>query len=93
MPLAEWNSVIDVNLTGVFNCLHAQLKLIQDGGSIVNIAGVGGKISWEGGGAYCASKHGVIGLTKAAAREVANRSVRVNAVCPYVLIVISLQLD
>jgi len=91
MPIAEWNNVIGVNLTGVFNCLHTQLKLIRDGGSIVNIACVGGKIAWEGGGAYCASKHGVIGLTKVAAREVASRSVRVNAVCPYVLVVIFLQ--
>ena len=76
MPLAEWNSVISVNVTGVFNCLHIQLELIQDGGSIVNFANVGGKISWEGGGAYCASKHSVIKLTKAAAREVAGRSLQ-----------------
>lgn len=51
MSVGEWDSVIGVNLTGVFNCLRTELKLIQDGGSIVNIASVGGKIAWVGGGA------------------------------------------
>ena len=85
MTFDEWDSVVGVNLTGVFNCVRVQVRLVEDGGSIVNIASVGGKIAWEGGGAYCASKHGVIGLTKAAAKEVAHRAVRVNAVCPYVM--------
>lgn len=51
MSADEWDSVIGVNLTGVFNCVRTQLNLVEDGGSIVNIASVGGKIAWEGGGA------------------------------------------
>jgi NAD(P)-dependent dehydrogenase (short-subunit alcohol dehydrogenase family) len=82
MPEHEWNNVIGVNLTGVFNCVRAEMVCMKDGGSIVNVASVGGKIGWEGGAAYCASKHGVIGLTKVAAKELGPQRVRVNAVCP-----------
>ncbi|CAG9948187.1 unnamed protein product [Clonostachys rosea f. rosea IK726] len=65
----EWNKIMAVNLTGTMFCLRKQLQLIVDGG-IANH------------GAYAASKHGVIGLTKAAAKENGKREVRVNAVAP-----------
>jgi NAD(P)-dependent dehydrogenase (short-subunit alcohol dehydrogenase family) len=80
--LADWNRVLNVNLTGVFNCLKYELPQIEDGGSIVNMASVAGLHGAPGWSAYVASKHGVVGLTKTAAYEVGERKVRVNAVCP-----------
>lgn len=78
----DWNYVLDVNLKGVLNCLRAELPLIEDNGSIVDVAGVAGQIGIADMSPYVASKHGVIGLTKCAAKEVAERGVRVNTVCP-----------
>ncbi|KAI9148314.1 Short-chain dehydrogenase/reductase ABA4 [Paramyrothecium foliicola] len=71
----EWDKIMAVNLTGTMFCLRKELRVIADGGSIVN-AGIANH------GAYAASKHGVIGLTKAAAKENGVREVRVNAVAP-----------
>ncbi|KAK7959456.1 uncharacterized protein PG986_004310 [Apiospora aurea] len=82
MGLDDWNRVINVNLTGVFNCLKYEIKHIVDGGSIVNIASVAGLKGNPNLSSYIASKHGVVGLTKAAAHEGAAREIRVNAVCP-----------
>ena len=81
----EWDTVIDVNLKGTFNFSKAVMKYMirqEDGGSIVNIASVVGQTGNPGQTNYCASKGGVIALTKACAKEYAKRKVRVNAVAP-----------
>ncbi|KAI1079738.1 3-alpha--hydroxysteroid dehydrogenase [Whalleya microplaca] len=78
----QWNSTINVNLTGMFNCLKYELRAIGDGGSIVNIGSIAGQHGLNFYPAYTASKHGVIGLSKTAATESANRGIRVNVVCP-----------
>ncbi|KAG7141405.1 Short-chain dehydrogenase/reductase ABA4 like protein [Verticillium longisporum] len=78
----EWNKIIAVNLTGCMYCMRAELRNIVDGGSIVNVSSVHGLKGFANHGAYDASKHGMIGLTKAAAKENGAREVRVNAVAP-----------
>lgn len=80
----DFARVIEVNLLGVFYGLHAQLPamLRGEGGSIVNIASILGQAGWKESSAYVASKHGVVGLTRTAALENAQKGVRVNAVGP-----------
>jgi len=78
----EWDKIIAVNLTGLMYSLRAELRKIADFGSIVNIASIQGVMGFAGSGAYSATKHGVIGLTRCAAKEVGNREIRVNAVAP-----------
>ncbi|KAI3318210.1 short-chain dehydrogenase [Xylariaceae sp. AK1471] len=78
----EWNRIIAVNLTGTMYCLRAELRKIVDGGSIVNVSSVHGLKGFAKYGAYDASKHGIIGLTRSAAKENGYREVRVNAVAP-----------
>ncbi len=82
--LDNWNQVIAVNLTAVFLCLKYQLRAMkaQGGGAIVNVASGAGLIGTPNLGAYCASKHGVLGLTKTAVAENPEGGVRINAVLP-----------
>lgn len=82
--LDDWNRVIAVNLTGVFLCMKHQIPamLAGAGGSIVNVASILGSVGFANAPAYTAAKHGVVGLTRAAALEYSARGVRVNAVGP-----------
>ncbi|RJP18565.1 MAG: 3-oxoacyl-[acyl-carrier-protein] reductase [Candidatus Abyssobacteria bacterium SURF_5] len=81
---ADWDAVIDTNLKGTFNCTKAAARTMirQHSGKIINIASVVGMIGNPGQVNYCASKAGIIGLTKSAARELASRNITVNCVAP-----------
>ncbi|ADB62953.1 short-chain dehydrogenase/reductase SDR (plasmid) [Haloterrigena turkmenica DSM 5511] len=80
----QWSSVLETNLTGAFYCTReaARRMLRGEGGRIVNVASVAGLSGWTGQANYAASKAGLIGLTRAVARELGDRSIRVNAVAP-----------
>jgi 3-oxoacyl-[acyl-carrier protein] reductase len=80
----EWDAVIDINLKGTFACTREAIKMMAKAksGRIVNISSVVGEMGNAGQANYCASKAGLIGFTKAVAREYAKRNITVNAVAP-----------
>ncbi|MGB0621354.1 MAG: glucose 1-dehydrogenase [Myxococcota bacterium] len=84
MPEDQWRRTIDVMLTGVFLCMRHEIPAILEsgGGAIVNCASGAGLIGFPGQSAYVASKHGVIGLTRAAALEYGSHGIQINSICP-----------
>jgi NAD(P)-dependent dehydrogenase (short-subunit alcohol dehydrogenase family) len=81
---SEWEETIAVDLSGTFYCCQAAARIMSKraGGSIINISSVNGLIGESARPAYCAAKHGVLGLTKSLARDLAQYQIRVNALCP-----------
>jgi NAD(P)-dependent dehydrogenase (short-subunit alcohol dehydrogenase family) len=83
-PIDSWERVIAVNLNGVFYCMRYELPAMvaRGGGAIVNMSSILGSVGFANSSAYVAAKHGVVGLTKAAALEYATQGVRITAVGP-----------
>lgn len=78
-----WQRILDVNLTGSYNVTRAALELMSSGdGRVLNMSSVLGRFGVPGYAAYCTSKHGIIGFTRALALELAPRGITVNAICP-----------
>jgi len=83
-PLADWQAVLNLNLTSVFQCIQAVLPGMRSRGqgSIINVISIAGRQAFAGWGAYCASKFGLMGLSKALAAEERAHGIRVTALCP-----------
>jgi 3-oxoacyl-[acyl-carrier protein] reductase len=84
MKREDWDAVIDTNLTAAFTCVHAALRpmIKRRAGRIISISSVVGQMGNPGQANYAASKAGLIGFSKALAREVASRNITVNVVAP-----------
>lgn len=86
-PIDSWRDVLDVNLSGVFYSLRAEVEVMLrgGGGSIINMASIYGLVGMPANIAYTAAKHGVVGITRAAALAYAQQGIRINAVAPAVI--------
>ena len=82
----DWDAVIDVNLTGVFNVCKAAAETLREEGRIINLASIAGVLGFFGQANYSAAKAGVIGLTRVLSRELAKRKITVNSVAPGVVL-------
>lgn len=85
MSSEEWQSVIDVNLSGVFHCCKWGLEIMHSGGAIVSMSSISAILGFYGQVNYAAAKAGVAGMTRVLSRECARRSIRANAIAPGVI--------
>lgn len=82
MSLEDWRDVIDIDLSGVFYCCKYGLEILRDGGSIVCVGSLAGRVGFHGQAGYASAKAGVESLVRVLGRECARRGIRVNAVAP-----------
>ncbi|MDD3285053.1 MAG: SDR family NAD(P)-dependent oxidoreductase [Patescibacteria group bacterium] len=82
MNVDDWDKVIDVNLKSIFLCSQAAAKLMPEGGKIVSISSIAAFVGFAGLTHYCASKGGIVGMTRALALELAAKKINVNSVAP-----------